>query len=1050
MSRIRVLDLAKELNLDTKTTILKLQEVGVQVKNHFNAISDAEADKVRAFVRTGKPAADKDSGKTAGKVVIRRRAAEVETPAEPAPTPVAAVPTPVAEKPAAAVEVAPKPAPVAEPTTADVAAPVASKTEAPAASVEAPKAASSVAESKEKTKAPAAAASPTTQQVAAQKAQAPQPVAPGSTPPAGMPLIRRAGQGVSPVPPSQATTAQSNVTPPRPGTGAPAGAPPGPRANFEGAVIVRKAPDEVPQGATPPPRAPAYSSTAGSGPVPRYRQHNAGAPSSAGVRTYDRAADSGSGGAPRQAAYHAGGGVGAGQRPGGGRPFERSGTGYQGGAGGAGVGGRFNPTARAPFAIPDAVPTTDKSGRPVRDKTRDQQKRNRHDDTESASAKKGKLKGRFDENDPASLDAYLEELEESAGIDNLPEGEDVPLRTVYTPVPNRKKSFSSGKKKDKKGDLAGPTKASKKIVRIEDHITVSDLASEMSVKASVVIKSLMALGMMAGVNQSIDFETATLVAQEFGFEVQNTAVSIGDILSKKAEQLSDTQKAGIGRPPVVTIMGHVDHGKTSLLDAIRATDVAGGEAGGITQHIGAYQVEHNGRKITFLDTPGHEAFTSMRARGAQVTDVVVIVVAADDGVMPQTIEAVAHARAAKVPIVVAVNKIDKPGIDPDRVTRELAQHNVTPEEWGGDSMFVKVSAKTKQGLPDLLEAILLQADVLDLKAPEEGLAQGIVIEARLDKFRGAVATVIVTQGTMQVQDWIVAGTSMGRVKAMHDSHGNKLTTAGPSAPVEILGLGDVPAAGDQFNCVANDAVAKEAVAYRQEKQRQKDLAAQSKATSIDDLFAKISQEANKAKELALIIKADTHGSVEAIRGSVAKLDTEKVKTRVIHSAVGGITESDISLAHASSALVLGFNVRPDKVAAETAEQEGVSIKTFSIIYELIEAVESAMVGKLPPVRSEKVQGHAEVRNTFSVPKVGVIGGCAVLDGKITRNSHIRVLRDQIVIYTGRVGSLKRFKEDAKEVLEGFECGIGVENYNDIKVGDTLEAFIIEETAATLK
>ena len=432
-----------------------------------------------------------------------------------------------------------------------------------------------------------------------------------------------------------------------------------------------------------------------------------------------------------------------------------------------------------------------------------------------------------------------------------------------------------------------------------------------------------------------------------------------------------------------------------------------------------------------------------------MTDVVVLVVAADDGVMPQTIEAIAHAKAAGVPIVVAVNKIDKDGASPERIQRELAQHNVTPEEWGGDSMFVPVSAKTKEGIPALLEAILLQADVLDLKAAVDGLASGFVIEAKLDKSRGPVVTVLVTQGTLKQQDWIVAGTSAGRIRAMFNDKNQRLAEAGPAMPVEILGLSEVPAAGDTFNCVVNDAIAKEAVAFRVEKQRQKELASR-QTSSLQDIMAMLGQsESSKAKELGVIVKADTHGSVEAIKASLQKLDHEKVKTRVIHSAVGSITETDVTLAEASGALILGFNVRPDRQASSAAESKGVQIHCFGIIYELIDMVQAAMVGKLAPIRTEKVQGHAEVRNLFSVPKIGVIAGTAVTDGKITRNSHMRVVRDGIVIYTGRVSSLRRFKDDAKEVVQGFECGIGVENYNDLKVGDVLESFVIEETAATL-
>ncbi|MEY3902137.1 MAG: translation initiation factor, partial [Pseudomonadota bacterium] len=622
------------------------------------------------------------------------------------------------------------------------------------------------------------------------------------------------------------------------------------------------------------------------------------------------------------------------------------------------------------------------------------------------------------------------------------------VRTVI--LPNRRRgSAPSRKRDDKRNEQANPMKASKRVVRVDESISVADLAAEMSIKSSAIIKVLMKLGMMAGVNQQLDMETATLVANEFDFEVQNASVSLTDILNTKKTAKTDSAQAEmVTRAPIVTIMGHVDHGKTSLLDAIRSADVAAGEAGGITQHIGAYQVVHNGRPVTFLDTPGHEAFTQMRARGAQVTDIVVLVVAADDGVMPQTVEAIAHAKAAGVPIIVAVNKMDKAGANLERIQRELSQHNVTPEVWGGESMFVPVSAKTKQGIPELLESLLLQSEVLDLKAPKEGLAAGIVIEAKLDKSRGPVATVIVTSGILNQGDCIVAGLSYGRVRAMFDDKGQRLPAALPATPVEIIGLSEVPAAGDQFNCVVNEGIAKEAVAFRVEKHRQKELAGKPKAT-LEDFLAKLGEDSNKPKELPIILKADTHGSVEAIRASLQKLDTEKVKNRIIHAAVGGITETDVTLAEASGATIVGFNVRPDKLSSNAAESRGVEIQCFSIIYELIETIEKLMAGKLAPIKTEKVLGHAEVRNLFSVPKIGVIAGTAITDGKVTRNSHIRVVRDGIVIYTGRIGSLKRFKDDAKEVLQGFECGIGVENYNDLKVGDVLESFVIEETAATL-
>jgi translation initiation factor IF-2 len=668
----------------------------------------------------------------------------------------------------------------------------------------------------------------------------------------------------------------------------------------------------------------------------------------------------------------------------------------------------------------------------VRDREKDKEKRKVHSDEETQ--RRIKLKQAQDEGGFTDPD---DEESDVAGVRNF--------------IPQRRRS-GGGRRRDmpRVKESANPMKASKRVVRIDDSITVGSLAQEMSVKVSVVIKSLMSLGVLANATQQLDTDTAVLVAQEFGFEVQNTARSIGDILSSESHSTEQEENfEQFTRAPVVTIMGHVDHGKTSLLDALRESKQTESEAGGITQHIGAYRVNRDGRPITFIDTPGHAAFTEMRARGAKVTDIVILVVAADDGVMPQTVEAINHAKSAAVPVVVAVNKMDKPSANYDRILGELASHGITAEEWGGDSIFVKVSALTKMGLGDLLDSVLLQAEVLDLRARTEGAADGVVIESRLDKARGPVATFLINKGTLRKGDNIVAGKSAGRVRAMFDDTGEKLEIALPGVPVEVLGLDAVPSAGDGFNVVANDSVAKQAVQYRIDKDRKERAAAFAK-TNIQDLLAQLATSKSGQKELPLIIKADTHGSVEAIRGSLEKLGTDQVICKVIHSAVGGLTETDVTLASAAHALVIGFNVRPDRKASEAAENLGVNIKSFSIIYELIDAVELAMAGKLEPIRHERIQGHAEVRNLFSVPKIGVIAGCAVTDGKINRNAQIRVVRDGIVLFTGRVGSLKRFKEDAREVASGYECGIGVDNYNDLRVGDVLECFLIEEVAATLR
>ena len=615
-------------------------------------------------------------------------------------------------------------------------------------------------------------------------------------------------------------------------------------------------------------------------------------------------------------------------------------------------------------------------------------------------------------------------------------------RTVYTPMAPRTKRDIKRRKDLKKTSVTMP-RASYRVVSFDESITVGELAKQLAVKSTDVIKKLMAQGVMATINQEIDFDTASLVASEYQFEVKNTAQTVEEIMSKEVDA---TNVQSFHRPPIVTVMGHVDHGKTSILDAIRSTSVASGEAGGITQHIGAYSVEHNGHKIAFLDTPGHEAFSAMRARGAKVTDIVVLVVAADDGVMPQTIEAINHAKAANVPLIVAVNKIDKPNINLDRVYTELTEHGVQAEEWGGETQFIKTSALKRQGIDELLEAIVLQAEVLDLKATRDGFAEGAVIEAHLDKGRGPVATIMVQAGTLKAGDYIVAGIEYGRVRAMHDYKGKDVAYAGPSEPVEIIGLSGVPRAGDRFNIVTDERTAREAAAWRVEQAR-KAQSTKSSAASLADLLAKVKNQ--EVPEVPMIVKGDTQGSVEAIIESILKLNNDRVKNRIVHSGVGGVTESDITLADASGAVIIGFSVRAARGLDELAEKHGVVIQYFSIIYEIVDAVKALMVGKLPPIISEVVLGRAEVRKPISVPKIGTIGGSAVLTGKITRSSNCRLIRNEIVIYSGKIGSLRRFKDDVKEVLQSYECGIGIDGYNDLKEGDIIEAFVLEESAATL-
>ena len=604
-----------------------------------------------------------------------------------------------------------------------------------------------------------------------------------------------------------------------------------------------------------------------------------------------------------------------------------------------------------------------------------------------------------------------------------------------------------------KGKLAKPTSmqqgfdksatVAKSDVAIGETIVVSELASKMSVKATEVIKVMMKMGAMATINQVIDQETAQLVAEEMGHKV---------ILRKENELEEavladrDNNATAEGRAPVVTIMGHVDHGKTSTLDYIRKAHVASGEAGGITQHIGAYHVDTDNGMITFLDTPGHAAFTAMRARGAQATDIVVLVVAADDGVMPQTIEAIQHAKAAGVPLIVAVNKIDKEGANPDNVKNELAQYDVIPEEWGGENIFVHISAKQGTNIDGLLEAILLQSEVLELTAVKEGMASGVVVESRLDKGRGPVATVLVQSGTLNKGDIVLCGQEYGRVRAMRDENGKDIETAGPSIPVEILGLSGVPASGDEATVVRDERKAREVANYRQGKFRDVKLARQQKA-KLENMFANMT--AGEVAELNVVLKADVQGSVEAIADSLLKLSTDEVKVNIVGSGVGGITETDATLAAASNAIILGFNVRADATARSTVQNENLDLRYYSIIYQLIDEVKQAMGGMLAPEFRQEIIGLAQVRDVFKSPKLGAIAGCIVTEGTIKRSNPIRVLRENVVIYEGELESLRRFKDDVQEVKNGYECGVGVKNYNDVRVGDQIEVFEIVEVKRTL-
>ncbi len=584
-----------------------------------------------------------------------------------------------------------------------------------------------------------------------------------------------------------------------------------------------------------------------------------------------------------------------------------------------------------------------------------------------------------------------------------------------------------------------PVKIEKAVITTET-ITVKDLSEKIGKPVAEIIKKLFNLGTLATINQDIDYDTCSLIAADYDIELEYQPLkTFEDVLQESA--LADGEQNLIERPPVVTIMGHVDHGKTSLLDAIRHSSVTSGEAGGITQHIGAYQVLCNARPITFIDTPGHEAFTSMRARGAQVTDIVILVVAADDGIMPQTVEAINHAKAAGVPIIVAINKIDRPNANPEQVKQQLTEYGLVTEEWGGDTICVPVSAKTGENLETLLEMVLLQAEVLELKANPNRIAKGTIIEAELHKGRGPIATVLVQNGTLKIGDTIVAGTAYGRVRALMDDKGRRVTSAGPGQPVEVLGFSEVPSAGDVLNVAEADKLSRQVAEERRDKQKAAQLKMMSKV-SLDDLFNQIAE--GQVKDLNIIVKADVHGSVEAVKQALEKLSNEEVRVRCIHGGVGAITGSDVMFAAASNAIIIGFNVRPDSTAKQTAEREKVDIRLYRIIYNAIEDIEKAMKGLFAPVFREVELGRISVRNTFKVSGVGTIAGAYVQDGRVSRNAQVRVVRDGIVIHEGKISSLKRFKDDAKEVATGYECGIGIEGFNDIHEGDIIEAYIIEE------
>ena len=668
-------------------------------------------------------------------------------------------------------------------------------------------------------------------------------------------------------------------------------------------------------------------------------------------------------------------------------------------------------------------------------KSLDKQKNNKYD--ENRAKKSARTSKRFSDED--INEKKLQDLKQASSLSNMFTEQDGGMLDYYDLSTTRGKR---NKKKNAKNQK--PAESKQKIfklteITIPETISVKDLATELKKTSGEIIKKLLGYGIMATINNDIDFDTAYLVAEEFGVTAKKkNIVKEEDILFDESE---DKAEDLVPRAPVIVVMGHVDHGKTSLLDAIRSTNVIEGEAGGITQHIGAYQVKVQGRDITFLDTPGHEAFTSMRARGAQITDIAILVVAANDGVMPQTVEAINHAKAANIPIIVAINKIDLPGANIEKVKEELMKYELVPEEWGGDTIYVPISAKKHENIDQLLEMVLLEADMLDLKVNPNKQAKGTVIEARLDKSKGSIASLLVQRGTLDVGDTIVVGSSIGRIRAMRNYKGQKVKKAGPSMPVEVMGLTEVPVAGETFYEVKDEKMAKHLIERRKRQEREKSINQVNKVT-LDNLFSQM--EEGKLKQLNLIIKADVQGTVEAVKQSMEKLSNEEVRVKVIHSAVGAVTESDVTLANVSNAIIIAFNVRPVPTAKSQAEKDDVEIKQYSVIYQAIEDVETAMKGMLDPKYVEKVIGTAEIRQTFRISSVGTIGGAFVLTGKIERNAGVRVIRDEVVIHEGKLASLKRFKDDAKEVNKGFECGMQIENYNDIKEGDIIEAFIMEE------
>lgn len=1064
VTKLKVKDLAAELGIGQREILQHLRDMDIQVRSFSSTLEDDEADRIRQSLR-GAPSAQTEVVRREVQpgVIVRSRKAKHGSD-EHHDEPVKAEPeAPTAQESATVQEAAHAPEPKSEPvaesapahdatrvaepegkpaddanrvTAKVVQRPTEKVTERPARIIHREETAAAPVEPQAE-----AAAQPTAKVV-------PSPVAEATEQPVqtAQPQVRvinepAAAASVEPAPeaqaaeaaaPAQSAVADSSATPVAAVAAGEAKAESGepqtdaaqtakaeePKRKPKREVIVpappqvrvisRPEPGSIPPAPTQP-RRPEFSATHHEGGARPYtpRQNTGGAP--AGGGGYGQRPYGGSGGAPAGA-----------PRPGGGGYAPRpTGPGGPGGyaprpSGPGGPGG-----APRPGAAP-AVPPKDGD---------DRSRRKPHRVVEFPGS------GGSEEDRRKAAGAAAKKKPNFAPAPVVSEDGESPMRLKSN---NRRKKHRGGMEQREEIKPVGKRK-----IRIDEHIRLSDLAHQMGVKSQAIIKVLFGMGMMATINQALDMDTATLLASEFGHEVENVSFDEQEFLSAAPADNPEDLKS---RPPVVTIMGHVDHGKTSLLDAIRKTSIASGEAGGITQHIGAYHVATNRGEVVFLDTPGHEAFTTMRARGAQVTDIVVLVVAADDGVMDQTREAVNHAKAAGVPIVVAVNKIDKEGANPDRVKRELAEFDLVPEEWGGTTIFANVSAKQRVGLDELLEMILLQAEVLELKANPAKPARGHIVEAKLDKGRGPLGTVLIQEGTLKNGDAFVCGTVHGKVRAMFNDQGRKIKQAGPAIPVEIQGFDVVPEAGDEFVVVADDKVARKIAETRASKQREKDLVGKSKVTLESFLLSK---PANEAKNLNLVLKADVQGSLEAITEALVKLSTDEVKIQVVHGATGGLTESDILLASASQAIIIGFNVRPTAKVKDMADSEHVEIRFYDIIYKLVGEIKDAMSGMLSPDILEVYLGQAEVRNTFSVPKVGMVAGCGVVDGKLARAAKVRLLRDGVVIYTGSLNSLRRFKDDAKEVLKGYECGVGLENFNDIKIGDIIEAFETKEVARTI-